>query len=158
MKKCWKMDPTDRPSFTALVESLGKILAAIAGYVELSMTLHPTEEEVKSEEMGPSNVSSGKLDTRLVIMWGLLPLMICFMLLCSWCRYYSEGQSRQHWIHVQSGVWPFHEWGHLQCRPSHHDISHWWVWGCYWQPSCWLDFLHFKKSVTGLLYQTENSL
>ena len=51
MKKCWKMAPTDRPNFSALVQSLGKILAAVAGYVELNMTLLTTEDEHQYEEV-----------------------------------------------------------------------------------------------------------
>ena len=58
------MVPTDRPSFSALVQSLAKILAAMADYVELSMTLHATEEcEARFVEVGPPSVSDGTLDT-----------------------------------------------------------------------------------------------
>ena len=62
------MGPTERPSFSALVQSLGKILAAVAGYVELSMTLQVSEEyEVpvaRYEEVGPPSDSAGMLSTR----------------------------------------------------------------------------------------------
>ena len=57
------MVPTERPSFSALVQSLGKTLAAVAGYVELSMTLQPSEEYVvpvaRHEEVGPPSDSAG---------------------------------------------------------------------------------------------------
>ena len=43
------MVPTDRPSFSALVQSLGKNLAAVAGYMELSMTLQAPEAEIQAE-------------------------------------------------------------------------------------------------------------
>ena len=59
------MVPTDRPSFSALVQSLGKILAAVAGYVELSMTLQASEEDeapvARYEEVGPPSDSAGML-------------------------------------------------------------------------------------------------
>ena len=61
------MVPTDRPSFSALVQSLGKILAAVAGYVELNMTLQASEEyEVpmaQYEEVEPPSDSAGMLST-----------------------------------------------------------------------------------------------
>ena len=55
------MVPTDRPSFSALVQSLGKNLAAVAGYMELSMTLQAPEEYVvpvaQYAEVGPPSAS-----------------------------------------------------------------------------------------------------
>ena len=50
MKKCWKLVPSDRPTFTDLVSSQGKILASVADYVELSMALQSTEPEPQYEE------------------------------------------------------------------------------------------------------------
>ena len=67
MKKCWKLVPTDRSQFTALVHSLGKILAAVAGYVELSMTLLPPEAEAQYDEIGPHSVTGGMLNHYTVI-------------------------------------------------------------------------------------------
>ena len=54
------MVPTERPGFSVLVQSLGKILAAVAGYVELSMTLQAPEAEAQAgyEEVGPP-IASG---------------------------------------------------------------------------------------------------
>ena len=61
------MVPTERPSFSALVQSLGKILAAVAGYVELNMTLQASEEDevplAQCEEVGPPSDSAGMLST-----------------------------------------------------------------------------------------------
>ena len=55
------MVPTERPSFSALVQSLGKILETVASYMELSMTLQaPEEYEVpmaQYEEVGPPSDS-----------------------------------------------------------------------------------------------------
>jgi len=55
MKKCWRMVPTERPSFSALVQSLGKILAAVADYVELSMTLQQESDDY--DKMRPLSAS-----------------------------------------------------------------------------------------------------
>ena len=51
--------PTERPSFSALVQSLEKVLEMVAGYVELSMTLQAPEAEVHAEydEVGPPSAS-----------------------------------------------------------------------------------------------------
>jgi len=57
MKKCWRMVPTDRPSFSALVQSLEKVLAAVAGYMELSMTLQAPEAVAEYEEVVPPSSS-----------------------------------------------------------------------------------------------------
>ena len=51
MKKCWKLVPSDRPTFTDLVSSQSKILASVADYVELSMALQSTEPEPQYEEV-----------------------------------------------------------------------------------------------------------
>ena len=39
MKKCWKLTPSERPTFTELVATLDKTLMSVAGYTELGMTL-----------------------------------------------------------------------------------------------------------------------
>ena len=39
MKKCWKLTPSERPTFTELVATLDKTLTSVAGYTELGMTL-----------------------------------------------------------------------------------------------------------------------
>ena len=43
------------PSFSTLVQSLGKVLQTVAGYVELSMTLQALEAEY--EKVGPPSAS-----------------------------------------------------------------------------------------------------
>ena len=55
MKKCWRMVPTERPSFSALVQSLEKVLETVTDYVELSMTLRQVSEDY--EEMRPFSAS-----------------------------------------------------------------------------------------------------
>ena len=48
MKKCWKLTPSERPTFTELVATLDKTLMSVAGYTELGMTL--VEEGGEEEE------------------------------------------------------------------------------------------------------------
>ena len=47
MVKCWALDPNDRPNFEKLATSMGKLLQAAAGYLELNMVLLP---ETKDED------------------------------------------------------------------------------------------------------------
>ena len=55
MKKCWRLAPSERPSFSDLVATLDKTLMSVAGYTELSMTLveggGEEEEEEEEEEV-----------------------------------------------------------------------------------------------------------
>ena len=44
MKKCWALNPEDRPGFEKLSSTLGKLIETAAGYLELSMVLLPLEE------------------------------------------------------------------------------------------------------------------
>ena len=67
------MVPTERPSFSALVQSLGKILATVADYVELSMTLQASEEDEvpmawPEEVEPPSDSGSGGTLSIIVLL------------------------------------------------------------------------------------------
>ena len=57
MKKCWKLTPSERPTFTELVATLDKTLMSVAGYTELGMTLveggGEEEEEGWETDYGP---------------------------------------------------------------------------------------------------------
>ena len=52
MVKCWALDPNDRPSFEKLTLTLGKLLHAASGYLELSMVLPPPESNGNSSHPG----------------------------------------------------------------------------------------------------------
>ena len=54
MKKCWRLAPSDRPTFSELAATLDKTLMSVAGYTELGMTLVEGggEEEEEGEEWG----------------------------------------------------------------------------------------------------------
>ena len=43
IKKCWKQDPSERPTFEDLVAMLDIRLQEVAGYLELEMILVPNE-------------------------------------------------------------------------------------------------------------------
>ena len=50
MKKCWALNPEDRPGFEKLSDMLGKLLEISTGYLELSMVLLPSEDNEDVEK------------------------------------------------------------------------------------------------------------
>ena len=48
IKKCWKQDPNERPTFVDLVAMLDIRLQEVAGYLEMEMVLVPKGEDKKS--------------------------------------------------------------------------------------------------------------
>ena len=51
MRKCWRADPAERPSFNELASILDRRLQSVAGYVELCMTLPASEMEPEQQDM-----------------------------------------------------------------------------------------------------------
>ena len=45
MRKCWREDPEERPTFLQLSSIVERLLTAIAGYTELGMVLVDTSQE-----------------------------------------------------------------------------------------------------------------
>ena len=45
MRKCWREDPEERPTFSQLSSIVERLLTSIAGYTELSMVLLNTIQE-----------------------------------------------------------------------------------------------------------------
>ena len=73
MKKCWKLEPQQRPTFSELLASLDKTLTTVADYMELSMTLQQPElEEQRYVEM----TSPSATITRNVQPSGMIKLII----------------------------------------------------------------------------------
>ena len=51
MRKCWRADPAERPTFSELASTLERLLQSVAGYMELGMTLPANEVEPEQEGM-----------------------------------------------------------------------------------------------------------
>ncbi len=45
MRKCWREDPEERPTFSQLSAIVERLLTSIAGYTDLSMVLQDTSQE-----------------------------------------------------------------------------------------------------------------
>ena len=45
MRKCWREDPEERPTFLQLSSIVERLLASISGYTELGMVLVDTSKE-----------------------------------------------------------------------------------------------------------------
>ncbi len=45
MRKCWREDPKERPTFSQLSSIVERLLTSIAGYTELGMVLVDTSQE-----------------------------------------------------------------------------------------------------------------
>ena len=60
MRKCWRADPAERPTFSELVSTLDRLLQFVAGYMELSMTLPVSETEAEEAAAVQSDPEEGK--------------------------------------------------------------------------------------------------
>ena len=76
MKKCWKLDPQQRPTFSELLASLDKTLTTVADYMELGMTLQPPElEEQQYVEMAsPSATITHNIQPSGMLLYCLIHL------------------------------------------------------------------------------------
>ena len=85
MKECWKLTPSERPTFTELVATLDKTLMSVAGYTELGMTLVEgggEEEEGWGAEPAqpPHEADQGELLALCIIICVLLSVRkLCFI-------------------------------------------------------------------------------
>ena len=50
MRKCWRADPAERPTFSELVSTLDRLMTSVAGYIEVSMILPVSEIELAAGE------------------------------------------------------------------------------------------------------------
>ena len=54
MRKCWRIDPDERPVFTELSSIVERLLSSISDYIELNMVLPDT---VQDDPLGIYNIS-----------------------------------------------------------------------------------------------------
>ena len=81
------MVPTERPSFSALVQSLGKFLETVADYVELNMTLQAPEEDeapvAQCEEVEPPSASGSGGTLSIIVLLSLTHVYSVAPLCCA---------------------------------------------------------------------------
>jgi len=79
MRKCWRANPAERPTFSELTSTLDRLLRSVAGYVELTMTLpagQPGPEEANRETADQPDAGEGKSS----LYFELIVHLVCYSL------------------------------------------------------------------------------
>ena len=61
MRRCWRADPAQRPTFSEVASILDRFLQLVAGYTELTMTLPASEAEPEYEDVEITDHEGGKM-------------------------------------------------------------------------------------------------
>ena len=61
MRKCWRADPAERPTFSELASILDRFLELVTDYAELTMTLPAREDNPGYEEVEITDHEGGKM-------------------------------------------------------------------------------------------------
>ena len=62
MRRCWRADPAQRPTFSELASILDRFLQLVADYTELTMTLPTSEADPEYEDVEITDNEGGKSD------------------------------------------------------------------------------------------------
>ena len=61
MRRCWRADPAQRPTFSELASILDRFLQLVADYTELTMTLPASEADTECEDVEITEHEGGKI-------------------------------------------------------------------------------------------------
>ena len=61
MRRCWRADPAQRPTFSELASILDRFLQLVADYTELTMTLPASEAEPEYENVEITAPEGGRV-------------------------------------------------------------------------------------------------
>ena len=62
MRRCWRADPAQRPTFSELASILERFLQLVTDYTELTMTLPASEADPEYEDVQITDHEGGKSD------------------------------------------------------------------------------------------------
>ena len=61
MRRCWRADPAQRPTFSELASILDRFLQLVADYTELTMTLPASEADPENEDVNITDHEGGRV-------------------------------------------------------------------------------------------------
>ena len=61
MRRCWRADPAQRPTFSELASILDRFLQLVADYTELTMTLPASEADPEYEDVEITDHEGGRV-------------------------------------------------------------------------------------------------
>ena len=61
MRRCWRADPAQRPTFSELALILDRFLQLVADYTELTMTLPASEADPEYEDVEITDHKGGRV-------------------------------------------------------------------------------------------------
>ena len=79
MRKCWRANPAERPTFSELASTLDRLLQSVSGYVEFTMTFpasEPGPEEANRETADQPDAGEGKSS----LYFELIVHLVCYSL------------------------------------------------------------------------------
>ena len=61
MRRCWRADPPQRPTFSELASILDRFLQLVADYTELTMTLPASEADPEYDDVEITDHEGGRV-------------------------------------------------------------------------------------------------
>ena len=81
MRRCWRADPAQRPTFSELASILDRFLQLVAGYTELTMTLPASEADPENEDVNITDHEGGRVTSYYIhtVAWPCMAFMLTYI-------------------------------------------------------------------------------
>ena len=119
MRKCWRADPAQRPTFSELASILDRFLQLVADYTELTMTLPASEADTECEDVEITDHEEGKV--ALTTMHTTILQWFCNMMPQMW-----NFNRRTSFKWNPCGKKPCEWWSPASFSLPASSCSHWW--------------------------------